>query len=202
MNEYFMLGLALGISAGFSPGPLSALIISETLMYGYKAGLRVCFAPLFTDVVIVPLSILLLSTIKNHLIIAIIAFLGAIYVSKLGWENITFNGQIKLNLNKTRSLKKGIITNFLSPNPYLFWITIGGPIFLKGNSAGKGGYLFIAAFYLAMIPVKILISTLTAKSREFIKGKAFIYTIKFTGLLLFLLAVFLLKTGIEIVMGG
>ena len=198
MLEYLTIGLALGVSAGFSPGPLTALIISETLMYGFKSGLKVCFAPIFTDIIIVPLVILFLSTLKNSPVISIISFIGAIYIFRLGYKNLKFDGSIKLNLQETRSLQKGIITNFLSPNPYIFWMTIGGPIFLKGNqSTGYGGYVFIAAFYIVMISVKVLISTLTAKSREFIKGKTFIYVIRFTGLLLIALSILLVKIGIQ-----
>ncbi len=198
MLEYLTIGLILGVSAGFSPGPLTALIISETLMYGFKAGIRVCFAPIFTDVIIVPTVIIFLSVFKNSPIIPIISFLGAIYIFKLGYKNLKFDGSIKLNLQETRSLQKGIITNFLSPNPYIFWMTIGGPIFLKGNQAiGYGGYIFIATFYIIMISVKILISTLTARSREFIKGKTFTYVIRFTGLLLIGLSILLIKIGIQ-----
>ncbi len=198
MVEYLLIGIALGISAGFSPGPLTALIISETLLYGFRSGLKICFAPIFTDIIIVPITILLLSHINSHLIIGIISLVGAVYVTTLGIKNIKFNGQIKLNLQRTRSLQKGIITNFLSPSPYLFWTTIGGPIFLKGNNETHcGGYIFVAIFYLVMINVKIFISAISAKSKEFLKGKTFTYVIKTTGVLLVLLALFLLKTGIE-----
>ncbi len=198
MLEYITIGIILGVSAGFSPGPLTALIISETLMYGLKAGLRVCFAPLFTDIVIVPLTIFFLSHLQDSPAIAIISFLGAFYIFNLGYDNLTFKGEIKLNLQQTRSLQKGIITNFLSPNPYIFWITIGGPLFLKANEAtGYGGYLFLVTFYVVMISIKILISVLTAKSREFIKGKAFIYIIRFTGALMIALSILLIKIGIQ-----
>ncbi|MFA6111330.1 MAG: hypothetical protein WDA75_21445 [Candidatus Latescibacterota bacterium] len=38
-------GLLLGLSAGVAPGPLTALILSETLRHGRAAGLRLALVP-------------------------------------------------------------------------------------------------------------------------------------------------------------
>jgi threonine/homoserine/homoserine lactone efflux protein len=34
------------------------------------------------------------------------------------------------------SLGKGVSVNFLNPNPYLFWLTIGTPLLLEAHTLG------------------------------------------------------------------
>ena len=53
-------GTVLGLAAGFSPGPLTFLIISETLRHGLRAGMKVSLAPVVTDLPIIVLAVLLL----------------------------------------------------------------------------------------------------------------------------------------------
>ena len=45
-----LVGFLLGAPAGFSPGPMLVLIISETLRRGIHAGAKVAFMPLITDI--------------------------------------------------------------------------------------------------------------------------------------------------------
>ena len=49
-------GLVYGLSAGFSPGPLMALVISQTLKHGIREGAKVAVAPLITDLPIILLA--------------------------------------------------------------------------------------------------------------------------------------------------
>ena len=47
---YFMTsGIVLGLSGGLSPGPLTALVISQTLRFGARGGMLVALAPILTD---------------------------------------------------------------------------------------------------------------------------------------------------------
>jgi threonine/homoserine/homoserine lactone efflux protein len=54
-------GIVLGLAAGFSPGPLTVLVISETLRHGLRAGVKVSLAPVLTDLPIIALAVLLLA---------------------------------------------------------------------------------------------------------------------------------------------
>ena len=54
-------GLVYGLSAGFSPGPLMALVISQTLKHGIREGAKVAMAPLITDLPIILVSLLVLT---------------------------------------------------------------------------------------------------------------------------------------------
>lgn len=49
MLYFLTVGTVLGLSAGFAPGPLLALVISETLRHGIPAGVRVALAPIIVS---------------------------------------------------------------------------------------------------------------------------------------------------------
>ena len=59
-------GTVLGLAAGFSPGPLTLLVISETLRHGLRAGMKVSLAPILTDLPIIALAALLLDRLSSH----------------------------------------------------------------------------------------------------------------------------------------
>jgi threonine/homoserine/homoserine lactone efflux protein len=51
-----------------------------------------------------------------------------------------------------QSVLKAALINLLSPNPYIFWATIAGPIFISGwREVPRYGIGFLAAFYIAII---------------------------------------------------
>lgn len=60
MTRFLLTGVLLGLSSGLAPGPLLALVASETLRHGVRAGVRVALAPLITDLPIILTTILLL----------------------------------------------------------------------------------------------------------------------------------------------
>jgi threonine/homoserine/homoserine lactone efflux protein len=45
MFEFLGTGTLLGLAAGFAPGPLLVLVISETLKHNIKEGIKVSLAP-------------------------------------------------------------------------------------------------------------------------------------------------------------
>ena len=53
MVSFLLAGTALGLSAGFAPGPLLAMVISHTVRYGLTEGMKLATAPLITDLPIV-----------------------------------------------------------------------------------------------------------------------------------------------------
>ena len=57
-------------------------------------------------------------------------------------------------MHQTRqyNLLKGALINLLSPNPYIFWATVAGPIFVSGwREAPINGITFLVGFYAAII---------------------------------------------------
>lgn len=71
------MGTVLGLSAGFAPGPLLTLVISETLQHGIKSGIKVALAPIITDLPIVLITLYVLSKLTHfHGILGGISIIG------------------------------------------------------------------------------------------------------------------------------
>ena len=124
-------GATLGIVEGIKPGPLLTMVIRETLSGGLRAGLWTAAAPIFTDGPLVIFSLFAAAWIAtNPLALLVITLAGAIFLAQMGYECF---GLEPPNMDEdapppTGSFLRGIITNLLNPNVYVFWFLIGGPL--------------------------------------------------------------------------
>jgi LysE type translocator len=78
-----LLGLTIGFSAGVSPGPLLALVVTTSLRHGRWAGLQVAASPLVTDLPIIILTLTVLNAVPGR-VVAAVGTVGAVVVLKLG----------------------------------------------------------------------------------------------------------------------
>lgn len=186
--EYLLLtGALLGISAGVSPGPLLMLVISETVKYGRKEGVKVALAPLITDSPIIIFTVLVLSTLREmDLFLGFLSLTGAAYLLHLGLENLRIRtGNIAQETSAPSSLLKGITANFLNPNPYIFWASVGTPIILKSvQTTLWHGAAFLLSFYFFIVSSKVIIAFLVENIKDFIATKAYVHTLKVLGIVL------------------
>ena len=191
----------MGLSAGFAPGPLLTLVISETLQHDIKAGVKVAVAPVITDLPIILLTLFILAKLSGfHEVLGIISCMGGSFVLYLGWQSMVTKG-VELDLQEIRpnSLIKGIIVNTLNPHPYLFWFGVGGPTVTKAMKLGMVAPLaFVGSFYVLLVGSKILIAVLVGKSRSFLMGKGYIYTMRLLGIALCALAIILFGDGFKL----
>ncbi len=177
------------------------LVISETLAHGRGAGFRVAAAPLITDLPIVLASLFLLSTLSAfNMILGGISLVGSAVILKMGVGHFSMDDvKAQENPPAPRSLAKGVMVNFLSPHPYIFWLTVGGPMTTRawGESswAAPG---FILMFYLMLIGAKLGLALLAAGSGKFLKGRAYRYAMGFLGVLLCVLGLMLARDGIRL----
>ncbi len=201
MIEALLAGVLLGFSAGIAPGPLLALVIAETLRHDVRAGIKVALAPLITDLPIVVGALLLVSRLEDFdTALGVVSLLGGCFVAYLGVESIRTRG---LDLDeepaKPRSLTRGVITNLLSPHPYLFWLTVGAPVTIQAHGVGGGVWsgAFIVGFYLLLIGSKLALAIVSARSRTVLTGRAYLTTMRVLGVLLCGFALLLFKDGAE-----
>ncbi len=192
--------MIFGLSGGLSPGPLLTLVISETLKHGIREGVKVALAPLITDLPIILAAMSVLSRVSDmRPVIGTIFLSGSLFLAYLGYESLVFKGaDIDIGQAKPQSLKKGIIANFLNPNPYLFWLSVGSPVMLKAlklNVLSAAGFIF--CFYLFLVGSKILLAVFIGKSRAFLKSSHYILTIRSLGLILLIFAVFFFIDGLK-----
>ncbi|WP_026842513.1 LysE family translocator [Citrifermentans bremense] len=201
MLDFLTAGLVLGFSAGFSPGPLLMLVISETLHHGTRSGVRVALSPVVTDLPIVLATLLLLVNVSGyHGVLGGVSLAGGLFVLATGWDSIrTRPVQLDLPKEEPKSLRKGVLTNFLSPHPYLFWITVGAPLLTKSLNVGWTAFFaFVLSFYLSLIGAKVILAVAVGRSKAFLSGRLYLYTMRFLGGLLVLFALLLFKEGLEL----
>ena len=191
-SGFILMGAVFGLTAGISPGPLLALVISETISHNKAGGIKVALAPLITDLPIVTLAFLVFSRYSQFsIILNMISFSGGIFLVYLAYECIKTKG-LGVDIEKVghKSLAKGVIANLLNPHPYLFWITVGVPLALKAYQVNLTTLvLYFLAFYTLLIGSKIGVALLADKSKEFLTNNLYIWIMRILGLLLFIFAV-------------
>ncbi|KKQ36577.1 MAG: Lysine exporter protein (LYSE/YGGA) [Candidatus Roizmanbacteria bacterium GW2011_GWA2_37_7] len=199
---FFLFGLTIGISAGLLPGPFQTIIISQSLKYHYLEGLKVVASVLIADVIFISTTLLLLFRIGiPDRLLGIISILGFLYLLKLAYENFTTTlDSIVINKNeKSTSLSKGLAVLFLSPDSYLFWFIVGGPLIIKTHNVGWWVLLsFLAGLYIAYIGSSIGIVFVISKSKKFLQNKIYLYILRALGIVLVIFALSLLKYAFEL----
>jgi threonine/homoserine/homoserine lactone efflux protein len=199
MTDYISTGIILGLSAGFAPGPLLTLVISETLQHGIKSGIRVALSPIITDLPIILLSLFILGQLAEFQnLLGIISLIGGGVILYMGYETMTARPPKSDCLaTAPKSLLKGILVNALSPHPYIFWLSVGGTLMNKALTQSAGTLVgFVGSFYLFLVGSKILIAILVGRSRQFLTSRWYVYTLRVLGMALCLLALFLFHEGL------
>ena len=197
-KDFLILGIFFGLASGITPGPLLTLVISETLIKNKREGIKVASAPIITDPPIILITTLILLKLSNYnLILGFISILGSIFLCYLAYGNLFFKKFKTGNLEKSKSLEKGMIVNFLNPHPYLFWFTVGAPTLLKALDVSVYTViLFITGFYIFLVGSKILIVLIVERYRNFLESRIYEYLIKLTGIMLLFFAFSFLKDGL------
>lgn len=157
MLIYLTQGLLLGATAAVQPGPFQAYLLSQTLRYGWRKTLPAAFAPLISDGPIVLLVLFVLTSAPAWLLSAL-QIAGGLFLTYLAYGAYrSYRSAVTTELadvpeGPQRSLLKGALLNALSPNPYIFWATIAGPIFIAGwREAPRLGISFLLGFYAALV---------------------------------------------------
>ena len=159
-----LFGLTLGWAAGISPGPLNLLVVQSALRSGATAGALVAVAPLVTDAPIVALSLLVASTVPDGVLTAM-SIAGGLYLIWLGIAEWRASGESVLESAPGSHLKRGVVANLLSPHPWLFWLTVGGPTTVRAwERLPAAAFGFIAGFFVVLVGVKIVIAVVAARA--------------------------------------
>lgn len=201
MTESLVVGLVLGLSAGLAPGPLLTLVIAETLRHDVRAGVKVAAAPLVTDLPIILATLLVLSTLAHlHQILGLISLAGSAFVLSIGYTSLRTRGiTAPSQVAAPRSLTKGILANALSPHPYLFWLSVGGPMMTKAWAQDpRSAVLFLAGFYGTLVGAKMLLALAAGRSKACLTGPSYVAVMRVLGVLLVVLAGILFYDGLEL----
>jgi threonine/homoserine/homoserine lactone efflux protein len=201
LMPFALAGAALGLSAGFSPGPLLSLVLSQTLAHGPREGVKVALAPIITDAPIVLAAWLLLSRLSGSpVILGVVALVGAGLLARYGYECFKAPPPDAAQpVQAPRSLSRGILANFANPHPYLFWTAVGVPMLLDAAKAGPSVVvLFLAVFYTAIVGAKVMAAVLAGRFRRFLGSRAYRALMGVLGLSLFYYAFSFARQGIAL----
>ncbi len=190
-----------GLSAGFLPGPLLALVVSQTLRFGFREGAKAAMAPLITDLPIILVSVLVMRSLsESRTALGFISMAGGLFVIHLACECFRTT-RLELGDSKVgpQSLSRGAAVNALNPHPYLFWLTVGGPSVIRAWAESPlGAAAFVAVFIGCIVGSKVLIASVVGQSRHMLSGKVYGTVMRALGLMLLVFAAMLFKDGLEL----
>jgi threonine/homoserine/homoserine lactone efflux protein len=198
--DSLLLGIVFGLAAGLSPGPLITLVVSETLKNGKKEGIEVAISPLISELPIILFVLVVLSSVAgSNIVMGIVSLFGACFLTYLGFSNLKVNvKESKGSLGKGSSLLRGITTNLLNPNSYMFWLTIGGPRILTSAQVDvSAATLFVVGFYMMLVGSKATVAIVVDKSKTLIESKYYAYVIRALGIVLIVFALIFVKDALE-----
>lgn len=163
-----LLGLSLGLAAGISPGPLQALVMTTSLQRGFAGGWRVAVAPLLTDAPIVTLSVAVASQLSDTALRGLAIAGGAVLVAFGLKEVWAARHPVRDGTPAGRQdIWRGIAVNALSPHPWVFWATVGGPSLIKAwRDDPVFGVGFVAGFFIVLVGVKLALAAFVAAARH------------------------------------
>jgi L-lysine exporter family protein LysE/ArgO len=157
MFLYFWQGLLLGGAAAAQPGPFQAYLLSQTLKNGLRRTLVAALAPLISDGPIVALVLLLLTQTPEWLLSGL-RLAGGFFLLYLAYSayrstsRLLDTAVVPPASAAKQSIWQAALMNMLSPNAYIFWSTIAGPIFLQGWRQTPGNGLgFLLGFYGSLV---------------------------------------------------
>lgn len=200
-----LLGLTLGLGATLSPGPLLALVVTTTLERGFGPGLRVAVAPLITDLPIIVLGLFVLGFLPPRLVGAL-AIPGGAFLIYLGIETMIQAPRAELarlgdSVASRRDIGKGVLVNLLSPNPWIFILTVLDPQLVSAwRRVGGAALAFPIAFYAVLVGGKIAVAALVGSLRSRLQRTWYRRTLAAAGVLLSVAGLVLIVEGVRSVL--
>jgi len=175
------------------------LSIAQTIKYNAGEGIKIALAPLITDLPIAVISILIISRLPNkENCLGIIFLIGSIFIARLGIKGIkSIPIEIDEEVESPNSLKKGIAANFLNPNVYIFWFTIGSVAVVDSWAVNPlSSILYLTGFYTLLIGSRIILSLIVSKTKAFRHPDVYLVSMKILGSALIVFAAYYAYQGI------
>ena len=194
-----LLAYAMGFSVASMPGPILALIATETLRRGAWPGAQTALAPMCVDAcVMLPLVMVLQSSIPSGAGAVAIGVAGGAFLFWLGLQsfrarsgNVVPDG--RRGSRRLPPFLKGVLTQLMNPYAYIFWGTVGFAFVREGFEAHglEGAFSFPAAFWLGAGTMNFLVVYLVSRGRRYLPPGAEPCVHAFSGILLIGAGVFL-----------
>jgi threonine/homoserine/homoserine lactone efflux protein len=195
--EALGIGVALGLAAGLAPGPMLGLVLSASLAGGFAAGAQVAAAPLLSDLPVVPLCVLVLDGLPATAVAAL-GIAGGVLIGVLGIRGLRAPVPVAAAPAGARDLGRAVLVNLFNPHPWIFWISVGGPVLLRAAGVSTmAAVAFVAGFYGLLVGTKLVLAAATAAGRRrLLAGRGLRIAMRLAALLLIGAGVLLISEGI------
>ena len=200
MWPFIVSGVVFGLAAGVTPGPLLALVVTQSVQHGTREGMKVAAAPLVTDAPIIAVSVVVVSRLgAAEAILGWLALLGAGVLAYLSYASATATAPGQgASPRPARSLATGVVANLFNPHPYLFWLAVGGPTLGRAWDAGAavaGGFLI--AMYGSLVGSKALVAWAVGAGRSVFNHRAYVVLLRALGVALGVFAALFLRDALD-----
>jgi threonine/homoserine/homoserine lactone efflux protein len=189
MLTYLVLGAGIGFVAGVSPGPVLTLVVSETLRGGWARGAAIALGPLLADGPILLLAVLLVAQLPPWLVPAM-SMVGGIFLLYLGLTSIAASRRTTRHAaTRTLSLRggllRGLLARALSPNPYLFWLLVGGPLLVQATRDGApSATAFLVGYYATIVGSNVALALVLGRYVGMLSDRVYRALLLISGVLL------------------
>lgn len=210
MIHVLITGILLGLASGLTPGPLQALVVSQSAQYGWRRGALVSLAPLVTDALIVSATIWMFSHVPAWVLHGM-TVIGAVMVAFIALDTwraaqtlvkdshqteATDSTTLAATTRDSKGLWHATIVNLVNPHAWLFWVVVGSPITVRyARTSVWQAVVFILCFYSLLVGIKIVLSIGIDRGVSWTGGKGRVWILRGTALALVLLAVVMGITG-------
>jgi threonine/homoserine/homoserine lactone efflux protein len=200
----FATSFVIALSGAMMPGPVLAMVVSETPRRGAFTGTRVMAGHFVLEAVLMAGLVLGLSTVlHNPTVIGVIAFAGGAMLLWMGQGMIRSVRRLTLAVEggtarSTNLLLAGITTSLSNPYWLLWWATIGLGYLVVGMRHGLPGVLaFFFGHTLADVAWYTFVSAGLTLGRRFMSDKVYRGLVATCGLALIYFGAVFFASGVE-----
>jgi threonine/homoserine/homoserine lactone efflux protein len=145
--SFLVFGAGIGFVAGVTPGPILTLVVAETFHGGWVRGAKVAAGPLLADGPIILAAALVVAQLSEVFVRAM-SLVGGGFLLYLALGTYLTSRRARLASDAAAARNgflTGLLARLLTPNAYLFWFLVGGPLLVE---AGRAHWLAVAAFLI------------------------------------------------------
>jgi threonine/homoserine/homoserine lactone efflux protein len=148
----FFYSFGVGFSGAMMPGPLLAVDIAETPRHGWKTGPVLCIGHAIAEVaVVMVLSLGVAAVASEPLVARTIGVVGGLALVLMGGsmaydtlkQRISYEDRTEGKQAEMKLAGKGITASLSNPYWFVWWVTVGLALLLKGQEFGIFGAVVV-----------------------------------------------------------
>ncbi len=157
-----IMGAVLGVVSGIAPGPFTTLVAVTSLEKGLSAAFRLAFIPLVTEGPALVVAVVFLTHVPRG-VLQWVGMVGGAVILYIGYRVFRKADEDDSSSDQDPGMARhfwGIaFAMLLSPSPWIFWMLLGGPLFLNEWQEGRlQAGLFLGAFFCFLIGSQMMIA--------------------------------------------